>query len=71
MTEENLARRAQRPWAAFWAELKRGYDAFEMAHVPPQVAVCTGRYSVTPAPAGSQVGHEIANSCINLTGSKG
>jgi len=71
MTEENLARRAKHSWAAFWAELKRGYDAFEMTHIPPQIGVCAGRYAVAPAPAGSHVGHEIANSCINLTGNKG
>ena len=27
MTEENLARRGQARWAAFWRDLKPGYDA--------------------------------------------
>ena len=28
MTEENLTSRGHRPWASFWRDLQRGYDAF-------------------------------------------
>lgn len=70
MTEENLASRQSRPWAAFWGDLKRGYDAFEATRLPPRIGVCAGRYTVAPAAGGSDGSHEIDNSCINLTGSK-
>jgi murein L,D-transpeptidase YafK len=70
MTDENLAQRSASPWAPFWAELKRGYDAFESVRLPPRIAICNGRYTVTPIGAFRDVGHEIANSCINLTGNR-
>jgi murein L,D-transpeptidase YafK len=70
MTEENLAQRAGSPWASFWRELKLGYDAFESVGLPPRIAVCAGRYTITPAVASRDFGHEIANSCINLTGNR-
>ena len=40
-------------WSDFWADLKKGYDAFERTHVPPVVSVCDGRYVVTEATPGS------------------
>jgi murein L,D-transpeptidase YafK len=46
MTPEALAGRSADPNAAFWAELKPLVDAFDTARVPPDVAVCSGRYSV-------------------------
>jgi murein L,D-transpeptidase YafK len=63
MTEENLARRADHAWAPFWRELKRGHDAFEVTLVPPKVAVCHGRYLVSPGALGSDGSHEIAGKC--------
>lgn len=46
MSEANLnAHRADR-WAGFWADLKKGYDAFEKTRVPPSVSVCDGRYVI-------------------------
>jgi murein L,D-transpeptidase YafK len=71
MTEENLSAREGRPWAPFWRELKRGYDVFEATRLPPRIGVCAGRYTVAPAAGGSDGGHEIDNSCINLTGNEG
>jgi murein L,D-transpeptidase YafK len=71
MTEENLARRGGSAWAPFWRELRLGYDVFESTRVPPRIGVCAGRYTVAPAAGGNDLGHEIANSCINLTDSKG
>ena len=55
LTERNLEMRRGYPWAAFWTDLKKGYDAFERTKVPPTVSVCDGRYVVaeagtTPAP---------------------
>ncbi len=47
MTPEALASRAANPNAVFWAELKPLVDAFDTARVPPDVAVCNGRYSLT------------------------
>ena len=71
MTEENLSRRQNRAWAPFWRDLRAGYDAFEATRLPPRIGVCAGRYTVAPAAGGSDGGHEIDNSCINLTDSKG
>jgi murein L,D-transpeptidase YafK len=68
MTEEQLARRADRPWAPFWRDLKPGYDLFEAARLPPAVAVCKGRYVVTPGAAGSAESAAIDSTCRNATG---
>ena len=51
MTERNLAMRRQDRWGEFWADLKRGYDAFENTHRPPAISVCDGRYVVAEANA--------------------
>ncbi|MGB3021489.1 MAG: murein L,D-transpeptidase family protein [Methyloceanibacter sp.] len=55
LTERNLAARTSDQWSPFWAELKRGYDAFERTHKPPAISVCDGRYVVaeSDAPGGS------------------
>jgi murein L,D-transpeptidase YafK len=71
MTSENLASRQNVRWGAFWRDLERGYAAFEATSMPPVIEVCSGRYIVTPSAGGEAGGHEIANSCINLTGNKG
>jgi murein L,D-transpeptidase YafK len=71
MTQENLARRPNRRWGAFWHELQIGFATFEATHLPPRIGVCAGRYRVAPAASREAAGHEIANSCINLTGSQG
>jgi murein L,D-transpeptidase YafK len=48
MTERNLRLRRGYQWESFWADLKRGYDLFEQAKVPPLVSVCKGRYVFAP-----------------------
>jgi murein L,D-transpeptidase YafK len=48
MTERNLRLRRGYQWESFWADLKRGYDLFEQAKVPPVVSVCNGRYVFEP-----------------------
>jgi murein L,D-transpeptidase YafK len=45
MTEENLARHATSPNAAFWRSLKDGHDRFLADGVPPVVEVCGGSYA--------------------------
>jgi murein L,D-transpeptidase YafK len=67
MTPQNLAWRQNLPWAAFWHELERGYAVFEATRLPPRIGVCAGRYTVAPSTDGEAAGHEIANSCVNLT----
>lgn len=52
MTEKNLAARKGDKWSPFWADLKKGYDAFERTHLPPMVSVCEGRYVVAEAKPG-------------------
>ena len=46
MTAENMARNQNSPHYQFWRTLKQGYDYFELARVPPSVAVCERRYVV-------------------------
>jgi murein L,D-transpeptidase YafK len=52
MTEKNLAARRGDKWSGFWADLKKGYDAFERTHLPPMVSVCDGRYVIAEAKPG-------------------
>ena len=44
MTDENMMRYADSPWAEFWANLKEGYDLFEATRRPPNVTVRDRRY---------------------------
>jgi murein L,D-transpeptidase YafK len=44
MTAANMARYRDDPNYEFWKMLKQGYDQFEIAHLPPKVDVCEGRY---------------------------
>lgn len=46
MTAEKTREHASSKWAPFWSELKAGYDAFEVNHVPPDVQVNDGHYLV-------------------------
>jgi len=43
MTNENMARHRDSPYYAFWQTLKEGYEHFELARVPPSIAVCERR----------------------------
>jgi murein L,D-transpeptidase YafK len=53
MTEERLGQRSRAPSAAFWRDLKLGYDAFEATRLPPKISVCEGRYLVSPDAPGT------------------
>jgi murein L,D-transpeptidase YafK len=46
MTAENMARHRGDKWYGFWKTLKEGYDAFEIARIPPKVTVCSRQYLV-------------------------
>lgn len=46
MTAASLKRHADSPWTEFWRDLKTAYDSFETTRVPPEVALCDGRYVV-------------------------
>lgn len=48
MTAENMARHKDNKWYPFWQSLKEGYDHFEIARQPPQIAICERRYVVNP-----------------------
>ena len=70
MTEENLARRGHVRWATFWRDLKLGFDAFEASRLPPRIAVCQGRYAVSPAPPGADGSFEVDAPCPAAAGTK-
>ncbi len=63
MTEENLASRAQSPQAAFWRDLRKGYDVFEADRRPPKVSVCGGSYAFEPAGGTADGSFPIAAKC--------
>lgn len=44
MTRENMARHRTDPNFAFWTDLKRGYDSFEITRKQPKVSYCSRRY---------------------------
>ncbi len=44
MTEENLKARRDNPNAAFWQNLKTGWDWFESGNIPPNVTVANKTY---------------------------
>jgi murein L,D-transpeptidase YafK len=69
VTEEQLAQRSGAPSAAFWRDLKPGYDLFEATRLPPMISVCQGRYTVSPAPSGTAYGAAIDGACPKTTGS--
>ncbi len=49
MTSKNMALHKRSRWMKFWLDLKKGYDQFELARVPPKIRVCEKRYQVNPA----------------------
>jgi len=49
MTPQNMARNRNDPNYAFWQNLKRGYDLFEVTKQPPQVGYCGRSYAFTAA----------------------
>ena len=53
MTADAIETRQNGPNVAFWRDLKAVSDVFDATHVPPDVAVCDGRYvAVTGAGRG-------------------
>lgn len=54
MTPANMARYHNDPNYDFWKMLKVGYDAFEVAKVPPKVDVCEKRYVFNNTAIGGQ-----------------
>lgn len=48
MTDANMNRYKNSEWAAFWQELKQGYDLFEQNKYPPNVVANGGHYMFTP-----------------------
>ncbi|MAP18139.1 MAG: murein L,D-transpeptidase family protein [Aurantimonas coralicida] len=44
LTPQNLAKNRDDPNFAFWTDLKRGYDLFEVSRRQPKVSYCSGRY---------------------------
>ena len=50
-------------WAAFWQELKPGYDLFEASRIPPEISVCRGQYAVRPGQPGSRAALPLRSDC--------
>ena len=48
MTPRNMAKNRGHPDYAFWQNLKRGYDLFEVTRQPPQVGYCGRGYAFGP-----------------------
>ena len=46
LTTYNLNRHAQDRWLAFWQELRPAYDAFQASHLPPEITVQGGHYTL-------------------------
>lgn len=44
MTSKNILQNSKSKWAAFWNNLKDGFDYFENKHIPPGVRVKNQRY---------------------------
>ncbi|MGI9405378.1 MAG: L,D-transpeptidase family protein [Hyphomicrobiaceae bacterium] len=63
MTRANLARQPDHPWAAFWEDLKHGYDLFESTRIPPRVSVCNKRYAFETGNPGGKGDHSINQRC--------
>lgn len=49
MTQENLSKNKNSSWAAFWANLKEGYDMFERTRLVPLIVAEDGKYAVRQA----------------------
>ena len=49
MTDVNMALYGNSEWYDFWANLKEGYDYFELEKLPPHVKVENKRYEIVEA----------------------
>lgn len=63
MTEENMKRFRNHKWYSFWKTLKQGYDDFELARMPPKVAVCSKQYLVNADFLGHDARPDPAGTC--------
>ncbi len=63
LTEARLAAYQDHPAAAFWRELKAGYDLFEEMKTPPQISVCQGKYVAEAGRAGEVNAPALRNAC--------
>jgi murein L,D-transpeptidase YafK len=53
MTPQNMAKNRENPNYAFWTNLKKGYDAFEVTKQQPVVGYCGGQYAFGPDSTGT------------------
>jgi murein L,D-transpeptidase YafK len=49
MTDTAMALYSDSEWYDFWANLKEGYDYFEVEHLPPYIKVANGLYTIHEA----------------------
>jgi murein L,D-transpeptidase YafK len=63
LTDQRLAAYGEHQWAAFWRDLKPGYDLFERDHVPPEIAVCNGSYVATPGQPNERTAPALQEKC--------
>jgi murein L,D-transpeptidase YafK len=54
MSPKNLAEHRDDPNMAFWRDLKKGYDIFEVTRREPKVSMCGGRYLFDATFSGSE-----------------
>ena len=67
MSPENMAKNRDDPNFAFWVDLKRGYDAFEVTRRQPTVSYCEGRYVFDADFGGAALGGPLAACPPSLT----
>ncbi len=60
MTAQNMAKNRNDPNFAFWTDLKKGYDIFEIARRQPRVAHCGRRYVFDADFGGSEPADPLA-----------
>lgn len=61
MTPQNMAKNRNDPNYAFWQNLKRGYDLFEVTKQPPQVGYCGRDYAFSAAGAAAPPSNPLAS----------
>jgi murein L,D-transpeptidase YafK len=62
-TEARLRAYQDHQWAAFWRDLKPGYDLFEASRIPPEISVCRGKYAVRPGQPESRAAPTLRTDC--------
>ncbi len=64
MTAENIKKFSGSKWDAYWTDLKKGHDLFEINKRPPVVTLCDKRYNFTPATNPLQGNRKLTPGCI-------